>query len=142
MDEVSVPPRQASPTLAAHTVLIVDDSPATANGLAKVLQTSGLQTAVCLRGQDALDYAQNHPVHAAVVDIHLPDLNGLVVTQQLRQNLGPDTPIIILSGDTSMELLNALPHVGATYFFSKPVNASQLVQRLHESLKIDPVSPH
>ena len=116
-------------------ILIVDDSEPTARALAKVLSAARFQTAVSYRGGDAVEYAATHPVHAAVVDIHLPDLSGLVVTQKLRERLGPSTPIVILSGDTSMELLNALPHVGATYFFSKPVNSSQLIQRLQEWMR-------
>lgn len=120
---------------AAPTILIVDDNEPTARALAKVLGAAKFQTAVSFRGGDAVDYANSHPVDAAVVDIHLPDLSGLVVTQKLRERLGRETPIIILSGDTSMEMLNALPHVGATYFFSKPVNSNQLVQRLQEWVK-------
>jgi len=122
----------SSVPIAAPTILIVDDNQSTAQALAKVLSAARFQTAVSYRGADAVEYAATHPVNAAVVDIHLPDLNGLVVTQKLRERLGPATPIVIVSGDTSMELLNALPHVGATYFFSKPVNATQLVERLQE----------
>ena len=113
-------------------ILIVDDNEPTAKALAKVLGGANLSTAVYYRGGEALDFARQNDISAAVVDIHLPDLSGLVVTQQLRQRLGPSTPIIVLSGDTSMETLNSLPHVGATYFFSKPVNAGQLLQRLKE----------
>ena len=119
-------------TAKSSPVLIVDDNEPTAKALAKVLGSANMATAVCYRGGDALDFAKRNDISAAVVDIHLPDLSGLVVTQQLRQRLGPATPIIILSGDTSMETLNSLPHVGATYFFSKPVNAGQLLQRLQE----------
>lgn len=120
--------------VAGPTVLIVDDNEPTARALAKVLGAAKFRTAVSFRGGDAVDYAKHHQVDAAVVDIHLPDLSGLVVTQKLRERLGPETPIIILSGDTSMEMLNALPHVGATYFFSKPVNSSQLIERLKNGL--------
>lgn len=119
---------------ACRTVLIVDDNEPTAKALAKVLGAANFVTVISYRGGEALDYAQHHELCAAVVDIHLPDLSGLVVTQKLRQRFGPDVPIVILSGDTSMETLNSLPHVGATYFFSKPVNSSQLVQRLNEWL--------
>jgi DNA-binding response OmpR family regulator len=122
----------APPT--CRTVLIVDDNEPTAKALAKVLSAAQFDTAVSYRGGEAVEYAQSHSICAAVVDIHLPDLSGLVVTQKLRQQLGPATPIIILSGDTSMETLNSLPHVGATYFFSKPVNSSQLIERLQNSL--------
>lgn len=122
----------AAPT--CRTVLIVDDNEPTARALAKVLSAAQFETAVSFRGGEAVQYAQNNSICAAVVDIHLPDLSGLVVTQKLRQQLGPATPIIVLSGDTSMETLNSLGHVGATYFFSKPVNSAQLVQRLQTSL--------
>jgi DNA-binding response OmpR family regulator len=117
-----------------RTVLIVDDNEPTANALAKILAAAQFGTAVSYRGGDAVEYAQHHPIAAAVVDIHLPDLSGLVVTQKLRERVGTDIPIIILSGDTSMETLNSLSHVGATYFFSKPVNSAQLVQRLQDCL--------
>jgi DNA-binding response OmpR family regulator len=131
MNAVTAADNSSTP-IAAPTILIVDDSEPTAQALAKVLSAARFQTAVSYRGNDAVEYAATHPVNGAVVDIHLPDLNGLVVTQKLREKLGPATPIVILSGDTSMEMLNSLPHVGATYFFSKPVNAAQLVKRLQE----------
>jgi DNA-binding response OmpR family regulator len=123
----------------AHpTVLVVDDNEPTALALGKIFSTKGFNPIVVHRGADALNCADDGAViDAAVVDLHLPDLSGLVVTQKLRERLGAETPIIILSGDTSMEMLNALPHVGATYFFSKPVNSTQLVDRLKKSLLAD-----
>jgi len=116
------------------TVLVVDDSQPTAYALAKIFATKGFNPVVVHRGGDALSYAERNSIDAAVVDLHLPDLSGLVVTQKLRERLGPETPIIIVSGDTSMEMLNALRHVGATYFFSKPVNPTQLVEHVRQSL--------
>ena len=136
-DVTEVPDTPPSPIL-VPTILIVDDNEPTAKALAKVFSAANFQTAVSYRGADAVDYASNHPVAAAVVDIHLPDLSGLVVTQKLRERFGPGTPIIILSGDTSMETLNSLPHVGATYFFSKPVNSSHLVARMREWVPQNP----
>jgi DNA-binding response OmpR family regulator len=119
-------------------VLIIDDSEPTAKALAALLRRSKYATAVAHRGSDGINLAraaqaaEGDAFDAAVVDIHLPDLSGLVVSQKLREILGPHTPIIVLSGDTSMTTLNSLPHVGATYFFSKPVNAGQLLARLKE----------
>lgn len=133
--------QDSSPQSTCRTVLIVDDNEPTAKALAKVLSAAQFQTAVSYRGGEAVEYAQHNSICAAVVDIHLPDLSGLVVTQKLRQQLGPAIPIIILSGDTSMETLNSLGHVGATYFFSKPVNSSQLVERLHSALDSGAAAP-
>ena len=127
-----VAPRAAEPSgsVGQPRILIIDDSQPTADALATVLRRAEYQTAVAYRGHEGLEQARRSSFDAAVVDIHLPDLSGLVVSQKLRELLGPDTPIIVLSGDTSMTTLNSLPHVGATYFFSKPVNASHLLERL------------
>ena len=113
---------------AAH-ILIVDDNPPTARALSKLLKKD-YRTTVVHRGGDALEAARTIAFDAAFVDIHLPDLSGLVVSRKLREQLRPGAPIIVLSGDTSMQTLNSLPHVGATYFFSKPVSASLLMERL------------
>jgi len=128
--EAADPSAQAAPP----RILIIDDSQPTANALAAVLHRADYATAVAYRGHDGIRQASSGSFDAAVVDIHLPDLSGLVVSQKLREILGPRTPIIVLSGDTSMTTLNSLPHVGATYFFSKPVNASHLLERLKEWL--------
>ena len=117
-------------------ILIIDDSQATAGALEHLLRRAHYDTTVALRGQDGIEHARTGGFAAAMVDIHLPDLSGLVVSQKLREILGPDTPIIVLSGDTSMPTLNSLPHVGATYFFSKPVNAGYLLERLREWVKM------
>jgi CheY-like chemotaxis protein len=121
-----------TPAVAARNILIVDDHAIVVRALSLILADAGYQTAPFLCGQDALAYVRDHPIHAAVIDIHLPDISGLVLTQRLREQLGPDIPIIIVSGDTSMENLNSLPHVGATYFFSKPLKSKQLIEQLRE----------
>jgi len=117
---------------AAKKILIVDDDVVTARALQVILRDAGYDAHSCHGGTAALHAARKDPPHAALIDIHLPDLNGLILAQQLRQLLGPDTPIIICSGDTSMETLNSLPHVGATFFFSKPLNRNALVERMKE----------
>jgi DNA-binding response OmpR family regulator len=113
-------------------VLIVDDSPETTRALASLLKRAEYLPAVCHRGMEAIEYARQHLCAAAVVDVHLPDVSGLLVAQKLRESFGPRVPIVVLSGDTSMSVLNSLPHVGANYFFSKPVNAALLLTRLGE----------
>jgi DNA-binding response OmpR family regulator len=125
-------------------VLIIDDSEPTANALSAILSRSSYAPAIAHRGAEGINRAAAEQASegggfaAAVVDIHLPDLHGLIVSKRLREILGPDTPIFVLSGDTSMTTLNSLPHVGATYFFSKPLNAGLFLSRLKEWL--DPAS--
>ena len=111
-------------------VLIVDDNEPTARALAALLATAHHKSAIFHRGNEALEYAAQKPCLAAIVDIHLPDINGILLAQQLRNRFGPDTPIVVISGDTSVQILTAVSEIGATHFFSKPVNASRLLERL------------
>ena len=97
---------EASRAAVTPKILIIDDSQATAGALEHLLRRASYDTAVAHRGQDGIERARAGGFAAAMVDIHLPDLSGLVVSQKLRELLGPNTPIIVLSGDTSMQTLN------------------------------------
>lgn len=121
-------------------VLIVDDSQPTALALAKLLIRDGFEVAVYTNGSDALSYLNVGRPAAAVVDIHLPDISGLAISQHIRQNFGAELPIIIISGDSSMDNINSLSMVGATYFYSKPVKAADLIKRLRELVSADAAS--
>jgi CheY-like chemotaxis protein len=125
--------RAASPPT---TILVVDDNPIVAKALSRLIRDAGYAPYACHSGADALAFLDRAETPgAAVVDIHLPDINGLILSHKLRERFGPDTPIIIVSGDTSMETIKSLPHVGATYFFPKPVNSNALMQRLTDLIE-------
>ncbi len=115
--------------------MIVDDDKLVAKALSTLLGGAGFRPSVFHAGMAGIEYAQRVRPAAAVIDIHLPDLNGLVLSQRLRQAFGPDVPIVVLSGDSSMEVMNSLKLVGASYFFSKPVNPDALLERLRELVK-------
>jgi DNA-binding response OmpR family regulator len=116
----------------ARSILVVEDNQLVSQALRTVLDKAGYAVSAFDSGLPALRHAAEHPPDAAIIDIHLPDINGLVLTQRLRELLGPRTPLVILSGDTSIQTINSLPHVGATYFFPKPIRGAQLVERLRE----------
>jgi DNA-binding response OmpR family regulator len=112
--------------------MIVDDNKGTTDALSLLVQKAGFEPLGCLSGRQALaalDGGGTTP-SAAVIDIHLPDINGLALAQELRERFGPTTPIIIVSGDTSMATLRSLANAGATYFFPKPMNSAALVDQL------------
>src|SRR5688572_21294741 len=124
--------RQFNGHVRAPLVLVVDDNPAITSSLSRLLAAERYRITVCHSGADALRCAEEEPPVAALVDIHLPDVSGLVLSQKLRERLGPDCPIIVLSGDTSIENLRSLPLAGADYFMSKPFSPCHLLERLRE----------
>jgi len=119
-------------------ILVVEDNTVVTRALAGLLRQDGFDPVVFHAAQPALDFAAKNPAAgdnpfaAALLDIHLPDLSGLDLAKELRKSLGAKIPIIILSGDTSIDTLRSLADTGATYFYPKPVNASLLLQRLKE----------
>jgi CheY-like chemotaxis protein len=122
-------------TATPPVVLVVDDDPVVIRSRTILLDRAGFTAFGCSTGAEALarvDPAAGPPVAAAVLDIHLPDANGLTLSQQIRDILGPDVPIIILSGDNSIQTIRALPDAGATYFFAKPVNTGMLIGQLKD----------
>ena len=122
-------------------ILIVDDSMPTARALAELLMREGFEVAAYTNGSDALHYLSVGKPVAAVVDIHLPDISGLAISQHIRQMYGPDLPIIVISGDSSMSNINSLSIVGATYFYSKPVKAQDLIKRIRQLVPTDTAHP-
>jgi CheY-like chemotaxis protein len=114
-------------------VLVVDDNPGVTRALSRLLEQNGYRAAVCHTGAEALAYARCHRPAAALVDIHLPDVCGLALSSELRAHFGEGAcPIIVLSGDASIENLKRLPDAGASYFLSKPFKSEHLVERLKE----------
>jgi len=130
---------EAPTTAKARKILVVEDDATTARALRSILKDAGYDPTICQLGTEALERVREDKHRedkhaAAMIDVHLPDLSGLILAQQIRQIVGKDIPIIMVSGDTSMETLNSLQHVGATYFLSKPLNRKSLIELMKEQI--------
>lgn len=116
------------------TILVIEDDANLGAMLCAFLKKSGYDAVLKITGHDALKFVDTACPAAVIADVHLPDLNGLVLTSKLREKFGKSLPIIVLSGDTSMEVIRSLSHVGATHFFNKPPNLDNLRQHLSDLL--------
>ena len=82
----------------SHTVLVVDDDPATRYATARILRGAGFKTQEAATGAEAIALAPE--VSAVVLDVHLPDTNGFEVCRVIRSR--PDTaslPVVHLSAE-------------------------------------------
>jgi DNA-binding response OmpR family regulator len=120
-------------------VMVVDDDKSLRSALVLLLTKNGFIAEPVASAAEALTYAKQTP-HAFVLDIHLPDMNGLALAEKLRERWGAAVPIVVLSGDTSSKVLETLSSAGATYFFAKPVNGKRLVEQLRELLAANKLS--
>ena len=112
-------------------VLVVDDEPQILRALRINLRVRGYDVDVAANGAQALEMAARHPPDLVILDLGLPDLDGVDVIGGLR---GWSTaPIIVLSGRTeSTDKVVALD-AGADDYVTKPFGMDELLARLRDA---------
>ncbi len=110
------------------TVLVVDDEPQVLHALRRALENEGDRVLTAPTGLAALDIAATQAPDLVVLDLWLPDLDGVEVVRRLRGWL--DVPILILSGDADEERKVSALDSGADDFLQKPFAFSELTARL------------
>ena len=114
-------------------VLIVDDEPAIRRFLRVTLTAQAYNTIEAASGQEALSKAAADKPDIIVLDIGLPDINGIEVTRLLRQ--WTQIPIIILSVRGAESDKIAALDAGADDYLTKPFGVGELLARLRAALR-------
>ncbi|SCX86556.1 response regulator [Microvirga guangxiensis] len=109
-------------------ILLADDHDIVRRGLKDLLeQHPGWQVcAEAANGRDAVDLALQHRPHVAVIDLSMPELNGLDATRRIRQSL-PDTEVLIFTMHESEELIREVLLAGARGYLLKADAVRQLI---------------
>lgn len=117
----------------ASRVLVCDDEPQILRALKVVLRDAGYEVTPAATAKEALDAAAVRPPDAAIIDLVLPDGDGVEVCQQLRS--WSEMPIIVLSAvDDEEQKVRAL-EAGADDYVTKPFGPRELVARLSAALR-------
>jgi len=126
-----------------RTVLMVDDDQDVRTSVARGLRHCGFDVRVASNGKEALRLLSSEPHDALVLDVQMPEIDGVAVVTALRA-LGNDIPICVLSArDTVNDRIAGL-EAGADDYLTKPFDLGELVARLHALLRrahhFDPTS--
>ncbi len=125
---------QAQPTAARPPrVLVVDDEPQIVRALKVVLREAGFEAVPAETASQALDLAAVRPPDAAIVDLVLPDGDGVEVTRRLRE--WSEMPILVLSAVGEEEQKVRALEAGADDYITKPFGTRELVARLQAALR-------
>lgn len=115
-------------------LLVVEDDAALARGILKVFRNDGLAVDHVSRGQDALDIIEMEPYSAVILDLGLPDMDGLKVLRQIR-NAHISVPILILTArDATIDRVNGLDQ-GADDYLAKPFAVEELEARVRALIR-------
>ena len=115
-------------------LLIVEDDAALARGMLKVFRDEGLAVDHVSRGEDALDVVKLEPYSAVILDLGLPDMDGLQVLKRIRQ-AHLSVPVLILTArDATMDRVTGLDQ-GADDYLSKPFAIEELEARVRALIR-------
>jgi two-component system KDP operon response regulator KdpE len=114
-------------------VLVVDDELQILRALRVILRDAGYEPVTVATAEEALDAAATRPPDAAIVDLVLPDGDGIEVTRQLRS--WSEMPILVLSAIGEEEQKVRALEAGADDYVTKPFGARELVARLGAALR-------
>jgi len=118
---------------AAPRVLVCDDELQILRALKVILRDAGFEPVVAANGEEALDQTAVKPPAAAIVDLMLPDIDGVEVTKRIRE--WSEMPIIVLSAVGEEEAKVRALAAGADDYVTKPFGPQELIARLRAVLR-------
>ena len=122
-----------TPVEAGLTVLVVDDEPAILRALSVALRARGYTVIEAMTGQEAIDAVALHDPAALILDLGLPDIDGLEVCARIRG--WSEIPIIVLTADGADRRKVAALDGGADDYVTKPFSTPELLARLRVALR-------
>lgn len=116
-----------------HTILICDDDRDIVSALDIYLTSEGYQTVCTYNGLQALDAVAQQPIHLILMDVMMPELDGIRATVRLRE--ASNVPIILLTAksEDADKILGL--NIGADDYITKPFNPLEVIARVKSQLR-------
>ncbi|HCR70079.1 MAG TPA: DNA-binding response regulator [Anaerolineae bacterium] len=117
----------------APHILVIDDEPQILRALRTILTEKEFKVSIANRGEEGLNLAATQTPDVIILDLGLPDMDGVEVCKRLRE--WTQVPIIVLSArDNEKDKVNALDN-GADDYLTKPFGIEELLARVRVSLR-------
>ena len=114
-------------------VCLLDDDPSVLKAVARLLSSAGWQVKQFSDPEMFLAYAKIHRVPVAVIDVWMPQMNGLEVQSRLHE-LSPSTRVIIFTGKDDPRVRLTALNGGASAFLTKPFDDEELLTAVRLAL--------
>jgi PAS domain S-box-containing protein len=121
--------------MSQHTVLVVEDTQDIVMGLKDLLEHDGYAVSVAGTCASAIEHVRTHRVNAILLDLSLPDGDGLEV-MKAAHSLDPTLPVVIVTANTSTERTVGSLTRGAFAYLTKPYNREELKQTLRRAIGV------
>jgi len=121
--------------MARAAILIVDDEKNILSTLSRALRVEDFDVDVAGSGTIALDKMRTRAYDLLLLDVMLPDIDGLEILQKMREQ-GNDMPVIMMSGHGTVETAFQAVKCGASEFIEKPIETQRLLLTIDKSLQL------
>src|SRR5271154_4960842 len=116
------------------SILVVDDESEIREGLELLLKTEGYQVAMAETGQSGLSRLEERPYDLLLLDVSLPDRNGLEMLKDIRLQ-DPTLPIVLITAYGSIEMARAAFKNGAMDYITKPWSNDELLAQVAQAVE-------
>ncbi|MEW5977916.1 MAG: sigma-54 dependent transcriptional regulator [Acidobacteriota bacterium] len=116
-------------------LLIVDDEPNTLGSLARAFRMEGYEAAVCDRAERVPELIKANRFDLILSDVVMPDKDGLALLKELNE-LGAAIPVVMMSGQASLEMAVRATRLGAVDFLEKPISTEKLLLTVENALRL------
>ncbi len=117
-----------------ESILIIDDDESTCRMLSLMLDKRGYETETARTGREALEKAQQRFFNVALLDIRLPDMEGVELLEPLKR-MHPDMIVFMITGYPSLETSVRTSLEGALAYITKPLNMDTVLTAVREALE-------
>jgi two-component system, NtrC family, nitrogen regulation response regulator NtrX len=118
----------------AH-ILIIDDDANTLASLARAFRLAGHEATVCDNAARALELAKAERFDLILSDVVMPGRDGIVLLEDLK-NAGVAAPVVMISGQATIEMAVKATRLGASDFLEKPISTDKLLLTVENSLRL------
>jgi DNA-binding response OmpR family regulator len=116
-------------------ILICEDNQLAMNTLSFILEKEGFKSDTAEDGNKALTLLQKTVYDLILVDIHLPFHSGLEVIKYLRSDLKMNTPVLVLTAFSDLQMQHQAGELGISGYIVKPFDPSDLIRQICFILK-------
>ena len=111
-------------------VLVADDDPTVCLLMQAALEGQGFSVLLANDGTQAMALFESERPDLVVLDVEMPGFSGYEVCRQIRQLMGQDVPVVLVTGHDDMQSVDMAYQSGATDFISKPINWTLIGHRM------------
>lgn len=122
--------RDPNQTLAGVTVLVAEDNAFNQKLIVRLLKAYGATCLTANNGHEAIEIAENLHLDAILMDIHMPNVDGITASEAIIQQSGESPPIIALTADVTLSEQERITKAGAIMTLLKPVDEEKLIRSL------------